>query len=118
MHGLCLVAIHQHCLLPPSSYFCFLKNVAFIKFSFDEALFLAVVFILSLSSLPFKCIKTPLRERKLQLDENGGDHCFGQRHEEDRGEETQEQRESGTETIKVPLGIMQVPDIRYVSKEI
>lgn len=34
------------------------------------------------------------------------------------GEETQEQRESGTETIKVPLGIMQVPDIRYVSKEI
>lgn len=50
---LCLVAFHQHCLLPPSSYFCFLlifslkkeKKKAFISFSFDEALFLAVVFI-------------------------------------------------------------------------
>lgn len=110
-YELCLVAFHQHCLRPPSLLFSanvFLK--IWLSSNLDEALFLAVVFIVSLSSL-FQMYKKPLRERKLQLDEKywrrpllwierpGGRGRGG---------------EFDTEIVKVPLGIMQVPDIRCV----
>lgn len=55
--------------------------------------------------------KKPLRERKLQLDENiEEDHCFTKRDQRGRGRG----EESDIEIVKVPLGIMQVPDIRCV----
>lgn len=82
-----------------------------ISFAFDEALFLAVVFISALSSPSvFQMCKKPLRERKLQPNENVEERPLLS------GRETweTEKQEQGENLVKVPLGIRHVPDIRCV----
>lgn len=117
------------CPLPASSYFCFLlmfslkkKKLYFlarIESSFDEVLYLAVVFIFSLSCLPLK--RTKKRKKPWRTGTVATGSEWYRRppllNREGRGR-ARADRAPATETVKVPLGIMQVPDIRRVLKGI
>lgn len=115
------------CPLPASSYFCFLLMfslkktklyfLARIESSFDEVLYLAVVFIFSLSCLPLK--RTKKRKKPWRTGTVATGSEWYRRppllNREGRGR-ARADRAPATETVKVPLGIMQVPDIRRVFK--
>lgn len=91
--------------------------LARIESSFDEVLYLVVVFIFSLSCLPLKRTKKrkkPWRTGKVAT----GSEWYRRPpllNREGRGR-ARADRAPATETVKVPLGIMQVPDIRCVLK--
>lgn len=84
--------------------------LARIESSFDEVLYLAVVFIFSLSCLPLK--RTKKRKKPWRTGTVATPPLLNR---EGRGR-ARADRAPATETVKVPLGIMQVPDIRRVLK--